>query len=88
MEINQASGEQSLRGATHYDITMGNDVASDAYCDITMGNDFTRDIHYVLHTSIIAVLSININNQTKTGHLLFVKVPFCLFLMVVHCFQL
>ncbi len=31
--------------ATHYDITMGNDVAKDAHCDITMGNDVTRDIH-------------------------------------------
>ncbi len=29
--------------ATHYDITMGNDVAKDAHCEITMGNDGARD---------------------------------------------
>ncbi len=29
---------------THYDITMGNDVARDAHCNITMGNDIARDI--------------------------------------------
>ncbi len=31
--------------ATHYDITMGNDVARDAQCEITMVNDVARDIH-------------------------------------------
>ncbi len=31
--------------ATHYDITMGNDIARDAHCEITMGNDIARDIH-------------------------------------------
>ncbi len=31
--------------ATHYDITIGNDVAMDAHCEITMGNDVARDIH-------------------------------------------
>ncbi len=31
--------------ATHYDITMGNDIARDAHCEITMGNDVARDIH-------------------------------------------
>ncbi len=30
---------------THYDITMGNDIARDAHCEITMGNDIARDIH-------------------------------------------
>ncbi len=30
---------------THYDITMGNDVARDAHFEITMGNDVARDIH-------------------------------------------
>ncbi len=25
--------------ASHYDITMGNDIARDADCEITMGND-------------------------------------------------
>ncbi len=45
MEINQASGDQSVRGATHYDIKMGNDIARYAHCDITMANDVTRNIH-------------------------------------------
>ncbi len=31
--------------ATHYDITMGNDVARDVHCEITIGNDIARDIH-------------------------------------------
>ncbi len=31
--------------ATHYDITMGNDIARDAHCEIKMGNDIVRDIH-------------------------------------------
>ncbi len=44
MEINQASGDQSVRGVTHYDITMGDDIARDPHCDITMGNDVTREI--------------------------------------------
>ncbi len=25
--------------ATHYDITMGNDIARDIHCDVTMSND-------------------------------------------------
>ncbi len=41
MEINQ----YDITIATHYDITMGNDVARDVHCEITMGNDVTRDIH-------------------------------------------
>ncbi len=36
MEITQASGDQSVRGVTHYDITMGNHIARYAHCDITM----------------------------------------------------
>ncbi len=28
-----------------YDITMGNDVVTDAYCEMTMGSDVTMDIH-------------------------------------------
>ncbi len=45
MEINQASGDQLVRGGTHYDTTMGNNIARDAHWDITMSNDVTRDIH-------------------------------------------
>ncbi len=49
MEISQVSGDQSVRGATHYDITMGNDIVRDAHYDIRIANDvtrvFSRDIH-------------------------------------------
>ncbi len=31
--------------ATNYDITMGDDVARNAYCEITMGNDVAKNIH-------------------------------------------
>ncbi len=30
---------------TYYDITMGNDVATNAHCNMTMGNSIARDIH-------------------------------------------
>ncbi len=30
---------------THYDITIGNDIARDAHCNIAKGNDIDRDIH-------------------------------------------
>ncbi len=42
MEINQASGDQSVwhhNGHSLCDITMGNDAASDIHCDVTMSND-------------------------------------------------
>ncbi len=40
-EINQ----YDIIMATHYDITMGNDVARDVHCEIKMGNDIARGIH-------------------------------------------
>ncbi len=42
MEINQ----YDITIATHYAITMGNDIARDAHCEITMSNYLTTDIHY------------------------------------------
>ncbi len=39
VEINQ----YDITMATHYDITIDNDVARDAHCEITMGNDVARD---------------------------------------------
>ncbi len=42
VEINQCN----ITIATHYDITMGKNVARDAaYCEITMGNGVATDIH-------------------------------------------
>ncbi len=42
--------------ATHYDITMGNDVARDAHYKITMGNYFARDIHCDITMSVIGLI--------------------------------
>ncbi len=41
VEMNQ----YDITMVTHYDITMGNDIARYAHCEITMGNDVARDIH-------------------------------------------
>ncbi len=41
VEINQ----YDITMATHYHITMGNNVARDVHCEITMVNDVARDIH-------------------------------------------
>ncbi len=41
VEINQ----YEITMATHYNITMGNDIARDVHCEITMSNDVARDIH-------------------------------------------
>ncbi len=37
--------QYDIRMATHYDITMGNDIDRDTHCEIKMGNDSARDIH-------------------------------------------
>ncbi len=41
MEINQ----YDITISTHYDITMGNDVARNVHCEITMVNDVPMDVH-------------------------------------------
>ncbi len=41
VEINQ----YDITIATHYDITMDNDIARDAHCEITIGHDVARDTH-------------------------------------------
>ncbi len=40
MEINQASetNQYVITFASHYDSTMGNDIASNVHCEITMSN--------------------------------------------------
>ncbi len=38
VQINQ----YDITMATHYDITMSNDLARDVHCEITMGNDFCK----------------------------------------------
>ncbi len=41
----EETNQYDITMATHYVITMGNDVARDAHCEITMGNDVARDTH-------------------------------------------
>ncbi len=41
MKINQ----YVITIATHYDITIVNDIGMDVQCEMTMGNDVTKDIH-------------------------------------------
>ncbi len=41
VEINQ----YDITMATHYDITMGNNIARVVHCEITMGNDVATVIH-------------------------------------------
>ncbi len=81
MEISQTSGDQSVRGATHYDITMGNDVDRDIHYDITMRNDVTRDIDCdVTMSNIIAMCTyhgITMHNDVAMN--LFYYVLWCLF---------
>ncbi len=45
MKINQASGDQSVRGAIYYDITMDNDIAWMPIVTSQLINDVTMDIH-------------------------------------------
>ncbi len=50
MEINKASGDKSVRGATHYDITMGNYVLgiSIVMSQWVMTSFIMYDFYYVL----------------------------------------
>ncbi len=42
---------------THYDITMGNDVASDVHCDIIMDHHFAMGTYHVtMHTDVARTL--------------------------------
>ncbi len=58
VEINQESRDQSVRGATHYDITMGNDVNRDIYCDVTMSNEIAMcTYHNITMHNDVAMMS-------------------------------
>ncbi len=61
VEINQ----YDITMATHYDITMGNDIAREVHCEITMGNDITRDINCDITMSNDVVMC---TNHGKTMH--------------------
>ncbi len=84
VEINQ----YDITMATHYDITMGNDIARDAYFEITMGNDITRDIHCdVTMSNDIAMCtyhSMTMDNDTAMNLFYYVFSVLCL-IMILLC---
>ncbi len=43
---------------THYDITIGNDVARDVHCEIIMGHGIVMDTHHdvTMHTDVATTL--------------------------------
>ncbi len=79
MEINQASGDQSMLGATHYDITMGNDIAKNAHCDIIM----LLGTSIVMSQWVIALLCVHIIASQCIMTLLWTSfyVLLCLFML-------
>ncbi len=89
MEINQASGDQSVRGARHYDITMGNDITRDAHCDIIISNDVTMDIHSdVTVSNDVAICTyhcITMHNDVAVNLLFCISMPIYVILLWVVC---
>ncbi len=84
VEINQ----YDVTMATHFDITIGNDVARDAHCEITMGNDIARDIHCdVTMNNDIAMcthLGIIMHNDIAMNLFYYVYSALCLFMILFY----
>ncbi len=53
-----SSGTLLFCSMTHYDITIGNDVARDVYCEIIMGHGIVMGTYYdvAMHTDFAATL--------------------------------
>ncbi len=83
MEINQ----YDIVMATHYDITMGNDIASDAHCKITMSNDIARDIHCDCTMSNDVAMctyhGITMHNDVAMNLYSYVFSPLCLIMILL-----
>ncbi len=86
VEINQ----YDMTVATHYDFTMGNDVARDAHCKITMGYDVTSNIHYdITMSNDVAICTyhcITMHNDVCYEHFLLCilcSIPNCVILLWV-----
>ncbi len=81
VEINQ----YDITMATHYDITMGNDIARDALCELTMGNDVARDIHCaVIMSNDVAMCiyhGITIHNDVPLNLFYYVFSALCLIVL-------
>ncbi len=70
--------------ATHYDITMGNDISRDAHCEITVGNDIARDIHCdVTMSNNVAMCTYCITMDNDVAMNLFYYVVFALCLIMI-----
>ncbi len=54
MEINQ----YDITMVTHYDITMGNDVARDIHCDVTMSNDIAMCTYHGITMHVTRVMTL------------------------------
>ncbi len=52
------SGHYFFCSMTHYDITIGNDVARDVHCDIIMGHDVVMGTYHdaTIHTDVARTL--------------------------------
>ncbi len=80
VEINQ----YDITMATHYDITMANNVARDAHCEIIMGNDIAKDIHCdVTMSNDIAMCTYGITMHNDLAMNLFYYVFPALCLMMI-----
>ncbi len=84
VEINQ----YDITMASHYDITMSNDIARDAHCEITIGNDIARDIHCdVTMSNDIAMCTyhgITIHNDVAMNLSYYILSALCL-IMILLC---
>ncbi len=84
MEINQ----YDITMVTHYDITMGNDIASDVHCEITMGNDVANDIHCdLIMSNDIAMCTIyhgiTMHNEVDMNLFYYVFSALCLIMILL-----
>ncbi len=48
MEINQ----YDITMATHYDITMGNNIVRDIHCNVTMSDDIAMNFFYYVFSAL------------------------------------
>ncbi len=79
MEINQ----YDITMATHYDITMGNDIARNVHCEITMGKDIARDIHCDVTMSNDVAMCMTMHNEAALNLFYYVFSDLCLIMILL-----
>ncbi len=77
MEINQ----YDITMATHYDITMGIDIARDFHCEITMGNDVHCDVTMSNGIDMCIYHGITMNNDITMNLFYYVFSALCLIVL-------